>query len=344
MLRIPISGLKEGNQATASHPETKEMAADPTGASASDPRGRAIVIVPQSMTTSPPDKVEVLLHLHGHNIGYRARKTQGSESGMDKGAMAPGTVRDVTVDKIESQIEASSRQMIGVLPQGTGVSEFGAGGLDSTAFIKEALAKVAVELKWPKTPAVGNVALSAHSGGGGRIAEMLPVTGTTMKGSLPAGMKELVLLDAINGPGELLRVKAWTINQLDLDLGNLSGKSEPDQLAYLKTSMRLRARYTPKYPVLYNEVTHAGKSFIEEGGKKWLLDDSGKKVIKGYGVEYEQLDAAINNWFKTKAAGLTKPVFTALRDNYEVKPAGHGFHDAIVGRNDALLTAIKDLP
>ena len=83
MLRIPIGGLKEGNQGTDPSPAAKELAADSATAGAN---GRAIVIVPQSMT-SPPDKVEVLLHLHGHNVGYRARKTQGSESGMDKGAL-----------------------------------------------------------------------------------------------------------------------------------------------------------------------------------------------------------------------------------------------------------------
>jgi hypothetical protein len=33
-----------------------------------------------------------------------------------------------------------------------------------------------------------------------------------------------------------------------------------------------------------------------------------------------------------------------MRDNYEVTPAAHGYHDAIVGRDDALLKAINDLP
>jgi hypothetical protein len=345
MLRIPISGLKEGNQDVSVSSETKEAAADPAKpGETSDPRGRAIVIVPASMTSSPPEKVEVLLHLHGHNVGYRARNTQTSEGGMDKGAMAPNTVRDVTADKIEQQLEASNRPMIGVLPQGTTGSGFGAAGLDSTAFINEALAKVAVELKWPKAPQAGSVVLSAHSGGGGRVAEMLPVGGKALKGSLPAGMKELVLLDAINGPNELSRVKAWVLDQLAQDLSNLTGKSEPDQRAYLKTSLRLRARYTPKYPVEFNEKVHKGQPFVEEGGKKWLTDASGKKVIKGYGVEYEQLEAAINGWFKAKASGLPSAVLAEFRSNYSVTPAGHSFHDAIVGRDDALLKAIKDLP
>src|ERR1700722_17185024 len=117
--RIPIETLRTGNQDQDAHPAAEE-AAD----------ARAIVLIPAAIDLTQP--VEVLLHLHGHNVGYRQRRTQGKHA-----SLRPGSVRDIDTDRIEQQLEASHRPMIGVLPQGTTGSGFGA--FNSDAYIADVL-------------------------------------------------------------------------------------------------------------------------------------------------------------------------------------------------------------
>ena len=94
MRRIPIDGLSSVNADAASDPHAV---------------GRAIALVPATIDGTQP--VEILLHLHGFNIGYRQR------SGV-AGNTDPGTVRDKLQDQLESQVAASGRSTIALLPQG----------------------------------------------------------------------------------------------------------------------------------------------------------------------------------------------------------------------------------
>src|SRR4051812_15665066 len=84
VLRIPVEGIKEGVSP-----------------------GRAIVLVPHA-AAQPPTTVEVLFHLHGWFIPGFGRGYH--EHG--------GKVDDEALYRIEQQLEASGRTMIGILPQG----------------------------------------------------------------------------------------------------------------------------------------------------------------------------------------------------------------------------------
>jgi Domain of unknown function (DUF4157) len=271
--RIPIEGLMLGN---------KEPMKLYTNESAD---GKAIVLIPQTLGQNPnPGQVEVLLHLHGYSnqnhSGYRQNKNAA-------------TVRDIALDKIEQQLDASGRtKMIGILPQGGNHSEFGKSGLDIDKYISEVLVKIQPLTTWSILPTT-RVVMSAHSGGGGRIGEML----AGQKGKLPASMGELVLFDAINGPGELSSVSGWILQQISSDLSNLAGKSVADQLTYLERSIRFRGYYTV-----------------------------------GYQVRYRLLAKHLSERFKKPdVAALPSAVASKLQDNYQVKSAGHRNHDAIVG-------------
>jgi len=296
--RVLVHGLQEGNQKADANSETEESAA-----------GRAIVIVPKSVVPPPkkgdPWKVDVLLHLHGQNIGYRLRAKQDEDMPNDV-SFARGTVRDVTVDRFEDQLGAlaeSGRPIIGVLPQGTyGPKEkFGAKGLNSTVLINEALDKVKEKLGWSTAPKPGNVVFSAHSGGGGTVIDML----SQKKGSLPVGMNALVLFDAIRQTKDsprLDQMKGWVRERMAGDLREL--KKNPH---HLETSLRLRAIYSP-----------------------------------GYAQWYEPLRREIDNWLKEQK--LPEGIEKKLRENYVVKPASPGSnHPHVVGHGNNLQNVLQEL-
>ena len=159
ILRIPIEGLKAGNQdnsmtkqVTKTDPVTKVQTVVTVPVSTTEKAaGKAIALVPDSLDPTKP--VEILLHLHGFNEGYR---------------QVGNSVRDIGLDKIEQQMISSGHtQMIGILPQETTKSGLG-GGFNSDAYITEVLGKIQAEKKWAKAPGIARVILFlAHSGGGG---------------------------------------------------------------------------------------------------------------------------------------------------------------------------------
>ena len=143
----------------------------------------------------PGQPVEILLHLHGHNLGYRERSKATGEKGMDA-----GSVRDVAADRIEKQIGAGGRGMIGILPQGTQRSGFGTFNPD--AYISEVWDRLVAMKKLPQDAKRGPVVLSGHSGAGAPITQML-------KGTLPTGLGELVLFDALNDDAQRASVQTF---------------------------------------------------------------------------------------------------------------------------------------
>lgn len=299
--RIPLEGIAGGSTSKDPQSATKEAADN-----------RAIALIPASLDTSQP--VDVLLHLHGHNVGYRQRATKG----QDDETLAPGTVRDVESDRIEQQIAASKRPIIGVLPQGTAGSGFGK--LNSDAYIAEVFKALTAKGAWgagAAAPAVGRVILSGHSGAGAPIADMLDEPGTPRS---PSKLAEVALFDAINGPNELRMVTAWVLRHLDADLaaltalGTASGvAATPAQAAYLQKSIRFRAYYTNS----------------------------------SYRERHEKLQKSIDDWFKANAAttlGVGSLLYTQLYDNYRTIPVHHGAHNVILGKDDKLLDALTALP
>lgn len=292
--RIPIEGLSLGNAQP-----------DPEAAAEEQANGRAIALIPASLSTSQP--VDVLLHLHGHNIGYRQRRMQGSHP-----TLQPGSVRDVETDRIEQQIQASGRPMIGVLPQGTTGSAFGR--INSDAYIAEVFRAFGTLGAFGAQPAprVARVLLSGHSGAGEPLTAMLAPTG---QARLPSALGEIALFDSINGDGELAAVTAWVRQHLDEDLAALtaSGITTAEQQAILDTSPRFRAYFTNS----------------------------------NYAERHRRLQQAIASWFSQHAArfGLLAPSVTAqLRDHYQVIAVGHGHHEVIMSEQDRLLEAINALP
>lgn len=300
--RIPVDGIAVGNIAQDPQPQATR---EPAG-------GRAIALLPAATidTTKP---VDVLLHLHGFNVGYRQRSKQGNEA-----TLAPGTVRDVESDRIEQQIAASAQPIIGILPQGTATSDFGR--LNSDAYIAAVFAALTAHGAWGKgiaAPTVGRVILSGHSGAGGPISQMMAEPGTPR---LPSAIAEVALFDAINPRGPQLGIITnWVLGHLDQDLsalmslGKSSGSVTSAQGAYLQKSMRFRAYYTQK----------------------------------DYRKPHEKLQEAIIRWFNTKAApalGEGSPLYMQLYDNYRTVPVHHGQHEEIMGKDNKLLDALRALP
>src|SRR5918995_456953 len=76
------------------------------GITGGDFPSKAIVIVPAA--TAGSASMDVLLHLHGHTAGYAGADDEG-------------------VYRIEQQLAASKRELIGILPQGGATSDFTAG-------------------------------------------------------------------------------------------------------------------------------------------------------------------------------------------------------------------------
>ncbi len=318
MRRIPVEGLSGGNQT-----EAPEAAA--TNQSAV---GRAVVIIPAGVTISPPPspppQIEILLFLHGHNIGYRQRTRRGKVSGSEV-----GTVRDVELDQLEQQLQAvnsPTRIVIGVLPQGTSHSGFGA--LSGDPYLNEVLAKLNTDLVWgpgvqgPTSPS--RVILAGHSGAGDPISAML-ASGAGSHSRLSATLAEVILFDAINGPVELERVQHWVSGSLSTDLrrlrqidsdGQADGHDattiEADKLAYLQTSMRFRGYHTNS----------------------------------DYAARYAEVNNTIQGWFNTNArslGGSSSAVYRQLRDNYKVEPAVPRDHEHIVGAG-GVKDSLQNLP
>jgi hypothetical protein len=329
--RIPIEGLKEGLQA-------KDADAH-LGASKEGEAGKAIAIVPTSLKPGQP--VEIFLQLHGHNVGYRERSTS------DGPGMEPGSVRDVAADRIEQQMGAGGRNMIGILPQGTTMSGFGAFNAD--AYITEVWSQLVTMKKLPQDAKRGAVVLSGHSGAGAPITKML------REGSLPSGLGELALFDAINDDYQLAGVEKFLESKMAADVKALKDFADPSlnggldatavtgrQTAYLAASFRFRGVFTPKYNP--QKKDDAGHLMWQDPptNKKPLYDET---KWEGYGRFYEPLRDNIKTWIDSKTKGLDSSLVAGLRENYKVVPAGaHATHNTILGANNNLQTALSALP
>ncbi len=303
--RIPIEGLKLGNQTKAGREDTRESAA-----------GRAVVLIPADIDPAKP--VEALLHIHGWGLGMRERG---------------GQVADVAEHRIAQQIEAASyegdakaaggaklkRQLIGVMPQGGLKSQFGS-NFNADDYLAEVFANLNASGAWGQGvtgPAgASSVVLSGHSGAGAVISQMMRGGGS----QLPASLHEVVLFEAINGPNELAGVITWLIGQLNRDkreLGAIAAQT-PDpasaaqnQLSYLKTSLRFRGY-------------HTGSRF--------------------YAPNYNKLETRLNEWFAANAnavGGAGSATYQALHDNYKVEQRSALNHGNMIGKGNLLLEALN---
>lgn len=297
VLRIPVQGIKEG-----------------VGS------GRAIVVVPHG-AAQPPTTVEVLFHMHGFFIPGYGRGYHEHDGEAD----------DEALYKIEQQLEASGRAMIGILPQGPksgkarddgaeNITQFGADSMavDLDTYVDQAIEQA--KDAWPYTPVPkrGPVVLSGHSGAGAAIADMfkssLAHDKDPQKHSRLPGRDKLeafLSFDTINGPNEYKQHREFLVHQLDQDLqdakqqvsaGAKPADAEAAQAAWLdKQGFRFRGQYSKGYASYYDSP----KSDGEEKGLKQRFE----------------------RWLKDNA--LPAPVEAAFRRNYTFDPTGLEHMDEI---------------
>lgn len=274
--RIPLEGLAEGlKNETASKPvydkatkkwSTVQESTKIGSLSTESAVGRAIVLVPDGLDATR--SIEVVVFLHGHTegthrpfAGWRAltgQKLTGLRQGIDKDDVAP--VRDVALDQAPQQLDESGQtQTVIVLPQGGLHSQFGKPGDYSLSakYVDEIVARLQSEKAWldakkqpvATAPSVGRVVMAGHSGAGATLAGM-----ANQRAGTAAIGGDLVIMDAINGPGELRAFKTWARARLDADLGVLtdSATDEAAKLAYLRTAPKLRGYFTSGYRANYH--------------------------------------------------------------------------------------------
>ena len=316
--RIPLEGLAEGIQtkkatrwvwddrkAGKGHPEDESTE---VSLSTEKAQGRAIVLVPDALDATSP--IEVIVFLHGYTedtgrpfAGWRAltkpapakpkSKVEQLRQGTDSKDVAP--VRDVALDEAAQQLEASGqKQTVIVLPQGGLHSQFGKTGranFNAGTYVPEIVTRLHKEGVWKnaqkkpvdKEPGVRRVSMAGHSGAGATLAGM-----ASGAGGSSAVTGDLVLYDAINGPGELAAFKAWARKRLDEALVVIKDPSITTEatLTYLRGAQKLRGYFT-----------------------------------SGYASAYVKLDDDIRDWFAAHAAELGSWA-SCLRANFSLTPIG----------------------
>jgi hypothetical protein len=256
--RYPIYGLSVGNQLPKTTPNRNadydNSWMDKHAYEKCDKR--AIVLIPKEL--KPSSQPDVLFELHGHYIGWREGRDDNKSAGSIK-----GNTRDQSDEGIAQSLPAN---MIAVLPQGTASSDFGA--IDPATYVPEAL-KMIDGWAGAKT---GRLLYSAHSGGGGTLdpglgpgLESKPGRAwkagrekrqAAREAKRPAGLREIALFDAINGPNELASVRGWLWDSVNNDIDNLKGQSLQKQKDYLNTVVVFRGYWerTGDYPTYYTNL------------------------------------------------------------------------------------------
>ena len=260
------------------------------------PEGRAIVLVPDWIGKKPKE-VEVLVHLHGFGVGYRQLTKSLIKKGERTSGMKEGQVRDLAIDKTEEQIEASGRDVVGILPQASGSqSEFGNFTTDSS--IGHVFAALTSLKYWDTPPQIRGVVLSGHSGAGNVLTPMLDKSVR-----LPEKLEEVVLFDALNWDYQVGHVWHWLERQLTKDLHELVGlPSRAKRLEYLTRSMRFRGYHTQ---------------------------------TGNYPKRYKKVDEAIGGWFARHNTLLgILGVQSELKANYQVIDAGDIPHEQVMGEKE----------
>lgn len=285
--RIPIDGLVGGLQASPAETKSAEELTDEKvagkvkGASRTDVkeqagRGRAIALVPKLIKTD--QAIDVLFHLHGHTE-KKSRGFAGWRQHEDT-----GQVRDVERDRIAQQIEAAkSDQIVGILPQGVGGSDFGS--IDPSSYTRDALDRLTELGAWSASPPSFRIVLSSHSGSGFTVGRAIGVSG---KFKPPANVKTLVLFEA-------LHAKKGVFNQADQFAAWIEGMLN-GHLAALKD------------PSL---TTAQKQARLDEAMQMRLYWDP---ADRSYNDRYLEVEGRVDGWFRRHAAtlGANAPVLRNL--------------------------------
>jgi hypothetical protein len=300
--RIPVADIDLGLKSAE---RGREVVGDNPRTTAQSAAGRAIALVPTSVDGTKP--VEVFFYLHGYTIGYRSEK--GHEDAEPD---------DAAIYNFEGQLEAigkSGRWLVGILPQGSLRSSFGA-ELDIDKYIGAVFHKLKeMDIFKVDVSAPSNVLLAGHSGAGAPLATLGDAGLSGTKLIAPKELREVVLFDAINGKHEFAGLKNWIDGKLAADVAAMSGKPEPAQVAYLKGGGVVRFR------------SYHSRS---------------KGYVYWNGELQKHLDKVISD---TK---LPPNVQQALHENYKILPqdVGKSFKDHMefIRRGSLVQDAITHLP
>jgi hypothetical protein len=283
--RVPLDGLTLGNTTT-------DFVGDESKKTTETASHRAIVLIPS--TVVPGQQVDVMVHFHGFT-----HRSQDPYAGWRQHSQS-GTVRDVDLDRIEGQLEASGQKsMIAVLPQGVGGSTFG--GLKLDTYLPQIFSRLA-EAKEPpgstsdKPLTQGRLLLSGHSGGGDRIANMLG-------GSVGQKVAEIILFEAIH-KGGLGIVLGWATDHLDRVASALQKTSDPTK----------RTQIVESCPKLYAYCSAFDKD----------IPGSGQ-----YAGTYDKLKKGLDAWFSTNKP-LLGTAFDDLRARFRVEFLKGASHETVV--------------
>jgi hypothetical protein len=333
--RVPVQGLSHGLQKGDKGPAFES------------PGDRAVALIPNTVNPTAPEKekkvpVDVLLHFHGHGVGYRELEPGKSERLK---VLQAGQLRDVELYQMEQQllshVAASKRLIIAVLPQGSERSDFGDLSSNSDAYLKEVFAKL-VPKYLPNGAIPGRVIVSGHSGGGPTAMAIAAKTGKRT---------DVLLFDAINSrcieeeqekdkdgntvtdkngnpkmkckkcaSNEYLTASKWVTDRIKTDIQSLNGKPENRQPAELQTNGTRFRGYTSASLTTTNTCS--------------------------YGFWYNKLKTDIETTITKLKVG--EAVANQLRQNYQVQEAKGltGFkknepHERVMGQGN-LEAALKD--
>lgn len=360
MTRFEVRGLSFG-VTSGFATDYGGRASDELNKTRESPNRMAVVVVPDKL--DPNQHVQIILHFHGWGFrwdetahdpyaGYLVSKGGG-------GRPAAGTVRDVHQERWEQQLstfQGKGTQVMAIFAQGIGKSQFGS--FPTYEYVRDVLKKSGKSgLQSLADKENYSVVLSAHSGGGSRVAGTI-LTGneadTADRGSLPAQNPDpkqkrivnrlqpvnlVVLYEAINGDGDYNDVMSWIDRQLER-LGTTLTKT-PDKAndALAATPVfrgyygkRTGSGYVGRYQALACEIELS----IQENIPARFQDDARDRfrVIevagpKGEEVGHERVISGIGSDPKT---GSLADALNAQRDPKSDRPRAVACGDLVAAR------------
>ena len=268
------------------------------------------MIVPAA--TAGSASMDVLLHLHGFTPGYAGAKPD-----------------DEGVYRIEQQLAASKRELIGILPQGSATADFNAGAgkaFDADNFINAVFRRLTAESAWDteQGPAPGRVILSGHSGADQPISEMLD-SGEGAAGMAPGKLAGLFLFDSMIASA--FGGSVW--NYVDKRM-----KDELDHLRLMKFSNR------PK-----EEVEAEMEAWLRENGFRL-------QVVYRKGGAYDaaarDIEGKLAVSFGAAAGKVLGPrLLQLMKEHYavhEITDTARIQHMDVLSGDDAFQKALETLP
>ena len=327
--------------------------------------GNAVVLIPEWLPEL--STVEVLLHLHGHQL-------KGYDLGYE-------TAYDETLYRFShslDQFAATKRPIIGVLPQGSSTSEFGKGGTKDVNvgdYIQQAIAAVPPD-QWPNNtaPKAGGVILSGHSGAGAGFSDILGTEKMphSTKGT-PGQLEGLFSFDTINAMNEKVSgiasgrqykaLRDFVISRLDADLSMLKDertKAKGKTEAQIQTQQEEKlVREGFRFRAVFTGTPHFRKPPRPRRGEMPAPEPRGPPTLEptspsNYADRYFMLAAEIDAWFASHErdlGGQASKAYKALRANYTIEAAGTshmkmlgGVKDKDVWEHENLKKALGGLP